>query len=105
MNDPIAYTRARTANAGTLALLDEVERGRARRDKRGDSARMNYAYDLPPHIRGWDARHLRKIRERAWNAANLLNALLALGCPGSEAARLAQKSSYIGNPPARYGRH
>src|SRR5277367_2924831 len=87
MNDPIAYTRARTASAKTLALLDEVERGRARREQ--------FTAD----------RHLRKVRERAWNAASLLNALLALGHPGSEAARLAQETSYIGNPPARYGRH
>jgi hypothetical protein len=60
---------------------------------------------MPAHIRGWDAKHLRAVRERAWNAANLLNALLTLGHPGGEAARLAQESSYIGNPPTRYGRH
>jgi hypothetical protein len=45
------------------------------------------------------------VRERAWNAANLLNALLALGYPGIEAAHLAQESSYVGNPPTRHGRH
>jgi hypothetical protein len=52
------------------------------------------------------SKHLADVRERAWNAANLLNALLATGQVGGiEAARLAQESSYIGNPPARYGRH
>jgi hypothetical protein len=51
------------------------------------------------------SKHLADVRERAWNAANLLNALLALGYPGIEAAHLAQESSYVGNPPTRHGRH
>lgn len=33
-DDPVAYTRARTTSAATHALLDEVERGRQRRDER-----------------------------------------------------------------------
>jgi hypothetical protein len=32
--DPVAYTRARTSNPAVLALMDEVERGRARREQR-----------------------------------------------------------------------
>lgn len=35
-NDPVAYTRERTTSPATLALLDEVERGRERRHAPGE---------------------------------------------------------------------
>ncbi len=47
----------------------------------------------------------RMTRERAEQAAKLLATLLRHGMSGIDAAHFAQESSYIGNPPARYGRH
>jgi hypothetical protein len=47
----------------------------------------------------------RATRERAENAAKLLNGLLTHGMGGVHAAHFAQESSYIGNPLTRYGRH
>jgi hypothetical protein len=58
----------------------------------------------PAYLPYEPSRHLRRVRERAWNAANLLNALLHTGLAGGmEAQRLAQETSYVtpANPPDR----
>jgi hypothetical protein len=51
------------------------------------------------------ARQLREVRERADRAALMLAKLLEAGMGGVDAAYLTQRSSYIGNPLTRYGRH
>lgn len=51
------------------------------------------------------AEKLAGIRERAFRAEKLLNALLIHGMGGIDAATFAQDSSHVGNPLGRYGRH
>lgn len=51
------------------------------------------------------AERTARIRKHADNAARLLNGLLTHGMGGIDAAALAQESSYVANPPSRYGRH
>jgi hypothetical protein len=51
-------------------------------------------------------RRTREIREKANQAALLLNNLLIIReCPGTLAAELATRSSNVNNPSSRYGRH
>lgn len=52
------------------------------------------------------AEKTRRTRVRADNAARVLNDLLKIReCTGTFAAEMAERSSYIGNPLTRYGRH
>lgn len=52
------------------------------------------------------ARETRETRERAERAALMLAKLLETGeIGGIDAAYFAQRSSYVGNPLTRYGRH
>lgn len=53
------------------------------------------------------AEKTRAIRNRAADVERILNSLLILPghCVGILAADMAQRSSYIGNPRNRYGRH